>query len=219
MQQETIWIACPERLENQHGFTFAPGATKAEREPFREDQQRASAAAMKTLRGLRLEPHEVPARLIHFAPGRVPFAGPVPPVIANAGVFLRDDVKAVFDPFDLGAAQVFPVQLCDTTPDREIPVPVWYLNPVNSRRTVDPGLSGMERPKLGTLVGDYYHPPSDLRARHRLVRTHREAMGGPDLWIDPMIHRTLFLSQRLAERLVAEGLQKAFDLWPTTLVT
>lgn len=213
---ETIWIGRPSKLENQHGFSVAPGATKAERQEFQEDRRRAADVGMRIARGERLAAGDVTRRLIHFARGGRPFTGAIPPVIANSGVFLRPDVLQVLQEHDLGAAQTFPVALFDTTPDTPMGVTVWLLNPVNSRPTVDPELSGLKPPRLGTMVLDVYHAP--VVDDHSTIMTHASALGGPDLWIDPRFFQSMFFSDRLARRLIAAGWQSAFELFPTTLI-
>jgi hypothetical protein len=216
MNPETIWISRPSKLENQHGFSVAPGATKAEKLPFQEDRLRAAEAGMRMARGERLATGDVTTRLIHFFPGRQPFTGAIPPVIANAGVFLRQDVLQALQEFDLGDAQTFPVDLFDTTPDKPMGVTVWLLNPVNTKATVDPDLSGLERPRLGTMQLDVYHAP--IVDDHSKIRTFASALDGPDLWIDPRFFQSMFFSDRLARRLIAAGWQSAFELFPTTLI-
>jgi hypothetical protein len=41
----------------------------------------------------------------------------------------------------------------------------------------------------------------------------REALDGSDVWVDPLLSRSLFLSQRLGDALDAAGLRQDFRLF------
>ncbi len=219
MADETIWIAHAETLANQSSFTPAPGGSKELMAEFAGEAERCLAAYRSMRKGERLTADAVTTRLFWRTPGQTPFPGSVPPVIANGGIFLREDVVKVLREFDLDQAQLFPVEIFDTDRAGSTGVIVWWLNPVNNKPTVDPVRSELRQPRVGIKVLSYYLVPTWLRTGHRKIMTHHSALGGADIWIDPVLPEVLFMTDRLARRLVKDGWQKAFQLYPTTLMS
>jgi hypothetical protein len=108
--------------------------------------------------------------------------------------------------FDLGGGALYPVKLLKM--DRSTPIDgeFFCLNIGNVKQAFLPGES------RGTVPwpGNRWHP--DFVVNDDDIAVSGAALSPPDIWIDPLIVRTFFLSDALGEALRAAKIAKAFML-------
>ncbi|WP_170789773.1 hypothetical protein [Ruegeria lacuscaerulensis] len=130
------------------------------------------------------------------------FSGPYGPVVSRA-------VADVLREADLGKTQLYPLKLCQH--DRVRPVEGEYFTlalgeqktafvPEQSNRVKPLGNKPDTWITRGLKPADFDFVVSDV------------ALGGPDLWVDPQLHWSLFLSDRLVKALRAAKLTRRFGL-------
>lgn len=120
-------------------------------------------------------------------------------------------VKGVLEQFDLGSTVFHPSALIDATESYLItPEPYYLLNVGNKRSMGNYDVLGPE--------GDVMAPQSNRYGKTYLPRTNQEkelvfvpeALGGPDVWLDPKVPNLLFLYGRLVSGLRSNGADKGW---------
>jgi len=72
------------------------------------------------------------------------------------------------------------------------------------------------RNERGEYVPKYYELP--FVAKDNVVAVSKAALEGPDIWVEPLIYRAFFVSDRLAQALKRAKLDKAFRLFKCRMV-
>ncbi|MEM7644045.1 MAG: hypothetical protein AAF366_16215 [Pseudomonadota bacterium] len=124
------------------------------------------------------------------------------PIFGLNEVCVRKDVADVMRGFDLGRTILKPVTM--RSERGEINEDYLLLATANNRPTIDDARS---EPVFVTAVRRSMLTSRDTLV-HPGVMALPSALEGPDLWTDPQVSRTLFLSDPLAQALIEAGFNK-----------
>ncbi|WP_170772414.1 hypothetical protein [Ruegeria lacuscaerulensis] len=181
--------------------------------PFTSDQvlnelSAAGVVGKKNLEGFVQSPDVFPDAIFGKYPNQKLkaqpdiFFGPYGLVVSRA-------VAGVLREADLGKTQLYPLKLCQH--DRVTPVEGEYFTlALGEQKTalVPKQSKGIEllgnTPEIWMNLGG---KPDDFD-----FVVSGDALDGSDLWIDPLLHRSLFLSDRLVKALRAAKLTRRFGL-------
>lgn len=130
----------------------------------------------------------------------------------NSLIFVSGPLADVFGTCDLGCGRLTPVPVLSHDRSKQFDKIFHLLEYPNHKDTVDRESTPRCNPMFPNGSNKYYNLPLNLTGRDVFV--HRTAVGGADLWFDPLISGTQFASQSVAERLIALGYQEAFKLNP-----
>ena len=135
----------------------------------------------------------------------------LPPVF-NIGyaLLVADDVTFVFDGLDLGEGDVLPMEEGIFQSDQTTKCAKTYSSWIIGNKKTAVRLDQTDaKSKLSPLspVWDLGSPPVLV---DDAVAVSREALAGPDQWVDPLLQGSLFFSARLGDRIVEAGLKDAF---------
>lgn len=136
------------------------------------------------------------------------------PFISGGGwPLVSETVKNVLEQFDLGTTAFHPLRLMDSTETYLATAEPYYLLNVGNKRSMGNyavlGPEGDVRAPLSNRYGKTYLPRTNQEKELVVVP---EALGGPDIWLDPIVPKLLFLSDRLASGLKSNGLDKGWGL-------
>lgn len=137
------------------------------------------------------------------------FRKTIPPVFANSYIYLRADAVEILRQFNLGNCAFYPVKLFERDKKRLIRDDIYFLNIGNAKDTLIADLSPGLDPGYGSN-GKFFIGPSP---NGKLV-AGKEALDGPDIWCDPKIVDTFFVSDRLAQALAVAKMKRYFFLRP-----
>ena len=131
-------------------------------------------------------------------------------LLANGQWVVSGRAASVFEKFDLGAGALYPVSEGFFQKDKVTPVEGTYFSWIFGN-TKDVFLSeSSNKIKEPEVPGLWWDIPWDVEDGDIAVSS--AALDGPDVWMDKMLFRSVFLSASLGDALVAAGLQKAFRL-------
>jgi hypothetical protein len=132
-------------------------------------------------------------------------------------IFVSGPLADVLGTCDLGCGRLTPVPALSHDRSRQFGKVVHLLEYPNQKDTVDRESTPRCKPMFPYGPNKYFTLPLNLTGRDVFV--HRVAMGGVDLWFDPLIYGTQFASQTVAEKLIALGYQETFRLNPCKFMT
>lgn len=120
--------------------------------------------------------------------------------------------------FDLGGGTVYPVsegvfEFDNTTPMRGKYF-TWIFG--NAKSAFLEQHSPRARPMSGSTTRDWCVLPWDLADGD--IAVSGAALGGPDVWVDPLLFQSIFLSAELGNALDSAGLRHAFRLFTCRVV-
>ena len=118
----------------------------------------------------------------------------------------------VFRQFDLGHTQIAPIPFFQNDDGvTEIPGPNYLVAIGEHRDSIRPELSDPSdiKPCMNPHRYDIWPTKND---RPPQVVFSKEALEGPDLWIESRLSLFVFFSERLGEALIQQGLDKPFKL-------
>lgn len=130
----------------------------------------------------------------------------------NSMIFVSGDLAEIFLNCALGDGRMTPVPVLCNDRTTTFGTAVYLLEYPNHKDTVDRDATDRCRPVFPGESNKYFNLPLNLTGRDVFV--HRNAVGGADLWFDPLISGTQFASQTVAEKLVALGHGDTFKLNP-----
>ncbi|WP_171212076.1 imm11 family protein [Ruegeria sp. HKCCA5426] len=125
---------------------------------------------------------------------------------------VSDSAKSVLERFDLDQTYFCNLNLQAPAGHPTTDEPYYILNVCNKRSMGNYEALGPEgdlTAPLDNLAGQIFLSRSGWE--HKLV-VIPEALGGPDIWIDPKIPKLLFLSERLVSALKAAGVDDGWGL-------
>lgn len=134
---------------------------------------------------------------------------------ANGYWCMSEAAKTVIEAAELGRTRIRPVPIFQR--DRITPVPgrFYCLNIAETKVALAPEASnGLRRNPYAKV--DIFHPPFVMFDDSIAVTSI--ALQGVELWLDPALQRTFFVSERLGIALVNAGLSKAFQLFTCRIV-
>lgn len=136
----------------------------------------------------------------------------LPPIMHSSFIFMRGDVVEIIEKFDLGGGALYSVELYENDKVTKIDVDYYCLNIGNKKDTLlvekSAGLYSDEM----NMPGIYSLPVGITAENNRQIVVDKSALKGPDIWADPKVWQSFFLSGRLAERLVDCGYEEAMQL-------
>jgi len=131
--------------------------------------------------------------------------------LANAYPIVSERGAAVLRQFDLGGGSLHAVETV-LQKDRQTPISgtfyCWVFG--NTKVAFSAEQSSGTRPFAGPNSGRWKMP--FVHQDDQLAVSHA-ASGGADVWADPTLFKSVFLSRRLGEALTNAGLAKAFRLF------
>lgn len=152
-----------------------------------------------------LRPHKI------WANADDPLIEKLPPVF-NIGyaLLVADDVTFVFDGLDLGEGEVLPLNEGIFQSDQKTRYAKSYSTwVIGNKKTAVVLDATTAKIKLSSMDVVWDLDGSRLLADDAVAVT-RDALAGPDQWVDPLLQGSLFFSARLGDRIVEAGLKDAF---------
>ncbi|HEX6742239.1 MAG TPA: hypothetical protein VF079_10665 [Sphingomicrobium sp.] len=136
--------------------------------------------------------------------------------LANTYPIVSERAADVLRRFDLGGGGLYPVDEV-LQKDRATPVPgsffCWIFG--NSKSAFAATESPDARPFAGPNSGRWKMP---FVHKDDQMAVSGAALGGPDVWVDPTLFKSVFVSGRLGDALDEAGLRKAFRLYRCRVV-
>ena len=170
------------------------------------DKEQAIEAEKRDEAGEPLGPEWFPVEIWTMSERSRDYARLPPIFYARSAWVVNGACAAVLRRFDLGLGALYPVRILKL--DRVTPYDGEYfcLNIGNAKHAFLPAQSN----RADDWPGGRWHPPYVLEDGDFAVS--EAALQGPDLWVDPLIVRTLFMSEALGDALKAAKLDKPFIL-------
>lgn len=124
--------------------------------------------------------------------------------------YVSGDVANALGEFDLGDGGLFDIPILQSDLATPFDVSFSMLGYWNNRDTVDRENTPRCKPVYPDTPGSLYKLPLNLTGRD--VYVHPSAVDGPDMWFDPMITNVQFVSDRVAQALIAAGVDQDFEI-------
>lgn len=182
------------------------------------DEQLSAQHAVnkRNMRGEIISASEYPSQLCAYREGRSRRWTKPPHFFASIFYFVSAEVAGVLRCFDLGQGALHPVQIYQD--DGVTPVPgecfIWNFGTV--KNVISPLRSGDLHPCGSAQTKQYVWP--SRTASDDSIAVSRAALEGPDVWVDPMVRDTLFISDPLRSALKKARLDKSFKLFRVPVV-
>jgi len=137
--------------------------------------------------------------------------------LANSYPIVSEKAATVLRRFELGGGAVYPVERV-LHKDRATSFPgtfsCWTFG--NTKSAFAPQQSAAARPFAGPTSGRWKMP--FVHKDDQLAVSAVGSAGGPDVWVDATLFKSVFVSGRLAAALDEAGLRKAFRLFRCRVV-
>jgi hypothetical protein len=205
---DKIWVSyAPQESQLVRGFW---AALRHEELPDSKEFKAREETWKQNDLGLPLPAERFPRSFFHVNPWK--FKETIQPYMHAGYQFVRADAAEILQQYDLGQGALYPCAFYEHDKTRLVTDQVFCLNYGTAKDTVVLEKSAV-RPFQGS---PYYHAPyAPLKGDEIVVR--RSVLEGPDLWTDPRIDRSFFLSDRLAQALQAAKMKRAFRIYPCTV--
>ncbi len=130
--------------------------------------------------------------------------------ISNGYIIVTEKLANVLRQFNLGDGALYPVSFFES--DRTTPVEGTYycLNIGNIKQALVPDRSKNVEPPGGYPGVKTWG--SKFRITDNDIAVRETALHGPDIWVDPLLRRSIFVSGRLADAIREGGFGKLFDM-------
>ena len=200
------WVsAIFKNTTNSRSFTHYPASPDGKVIVSRE-----SAELQKRMeRGEPLEIGSIPRERFHR--NRWKFEETLPPVIVTGYIALNRDVAAIFAQFDLGGGRLHPIDLIEHDRTTLISDDYAILTPGNAFEAFD--LERSTGVKRLQFMGRLHYVVEVPDAKDRPLYVLQQGFScTPDVWVDPRVMSSLFLSERLVDALKAAKFDKLFSL-------
>lgn len=137
------------------------------------------------------------------------------PTVFNIGyaIVVSEEVKHVFDGFDLGQGDLLPMDEGIYQADQITKYNGNYFSWVVGNKKTAVLLDDTTGKMKLNPRGEVWHLASASSLADDYVAVSRAALEGPDQWVDPLLQSSLFLSRRLGDAIVDAGLKEAFFLY------
>jgi hypothetical protein len=130
--------------------------------------------------------------------------------LANAYPIISERAAAILRQFDLGAGSIYPVNAVFQK-DRKTPIAgdffCWIFG--NTKSAFNADASPAARPFAGPNSGRWKMP---FVQKDGQLAVGIDALEGPDVWVDPTLFKSVFVSGRLGDAFAEAGLRKGFRL-------
>lgn len=191
--QEFIWfVGAATSVQSMRGYT--PG--HADGRDMVATAELMSKLNYRAQVGEAIDPSEFPIE--YSASLSDPNRNLVLPMWHSGLLHVRDDLVAVLRRFDLGNTVLVPIRIA-LADGAGVRTDFQTMSVANLKATVNPALSE-------PLPRGHLRRPGLRSAKpiHPGVFAWPSALAGPDIWIDPQVARTIFVTDRLAQALKAE---------------
>jgi hypothetical protein len=206
---DKIWVSyAPQESQLVRGFW---AALRDEELPTSSEFQAREETWKQNDEGLALPAERFPGRFFHINPWK--FKETIQPYMHAGYQFVRADAAEILQQYDLGQGALYPCAFYEHDKTRLVTDQVFCLNYGTAKDTVVLEKSKVRRFFDGSPY--YFAPDAPLKGDEIVVR--RSVLEGPDLWADPRINRSFFLSDRLAQALQAAKMKRAFRIYPCTV--
>jgi len=217
---EVVWVS--------HAMKDSSLTKALTSERLEEDKGHALEILRKNKIGAPLRAKDMPKKL--FPQSREPHViKRLPQLFYGGGHYVMSEKAAdILRQFDLGDGGLHPIKIFQKDLKTEFGEGWHCINFGNVKETcvlekslVGRGIGGMTpgpevRVSEGVYETKYYNLP--FVAKDDVVAVSRDALGGPDIWMDPLVHSAFFISERLARALKKAKLDKAFRLFKCRVV-
>lgn len=146
-------------------------------------------------------------------------------MVCDSFLIMTEAFVAVLRRFNLGKTQISPIRFYDLKSESYVNDETYYfLNIAERHQYFLPDLSTPPRKSEYKINGiDVYEPPLEKQGDHQYANStyaySAEALSCPvDLWHDPSLRDSLFMSDRLATALREAGFGRLLALWPCRLI-
>ena len=202
-QRPAVWVAKAfVDSRNNKGF-----------EPIGDyDIQTLADLALRIQTGKPVSAEEMPDRL-HVS-GFVKTPKTIPPFL-RAGPYpcVSDPIAQAMLGCDLGQGNLYPIRLFKKDKVTEYDTRHWFLNIGNVKAGFEPSEArgnGVREMKDPNDKVNRWAMSSGMAPDSAAIRA--SALNGPDIWVDPMVVRAVFVSDRMRDALVPVGGDKALRL-------
>jgi len=136
--------------------------------------------------------------------------------LANSYPIVSERAADVLRQFDLGSGALYPVDAVFQK-DRTTPIAgkffCWIFGNTNAAfaASESPDARPFAGPNSGRWKMPFVHKDGQLAVS-------AENLGGPDVWVDPTLFKSVFVSGRLGDALDGVGLRRAFRLYRCRVV-
>lgn len=110
----------------------------------------------------------------------------------------------------MGDGALYPVQLFETDQKTQLDVEMYMLNVGNVKKTIC--LERSELRKVPYQPYEIFYIEFSHKSNDTTVIACRDALDGPDIWVDPVIREKVFISDRLAKAFKAASLTRTMEL-------
>ena len=176
------------------------------------DSKRAISIERRNDAGASLKEDDFPKAVLPGSNKKGPFKRM--PNLFKAGCYwvVSSRVADVLRQFDLGGGGLYPVNVYQKDRATRVDGDFYCINFGNVKRAFLPELSPLARDwPQGRRVLPWVPKDGD-------VAVSADAYVGPDIWVDPMLFNTFFVSDRLRSALKKAGLDGAFRLFRCRVV-
>lgn len=185
---------------------------KMEADHFASQDERATRGPDAFVKGLPIAEDDCPRKIWSDT------AGPLArlPAVSNInGYFIVSDAAAdVLRQFDLGAGALYPVAVLQY--DRVTPAKgSWFTWGIGNQKTA---FREAQSPAARPFATNRNRCKLPMLPKDDDIAVSVAALDGPDIWVDPTLFKSIFVSGPLGEALTAAGLAKAFRLFRCRLV-
>lgn len=178
-----------------------------------EENLESAKSGLKALKGGQpVDPATLP-RSVYLPKVKL---GSLPPLFDANGFYIVDETVAnILSRHDLGEGGLYPVDLWQS--DRATPVKglwfCWTFGNTKSAFTKAHSTNMLDRGPPGGEWAMMPWSPADFD-----VAVTRDALGGPEVWLDHRLFKTVFMSRELGDELVAANLGQFFRLYRTKVI-
>jgi hypothetical protein len=139
--------------------------------------------------------------------------------VINGFPIVSETATDIFRQFDLGEGALYPIEGIYQS-DRTTRIAGDYFCWVfgNQKTAFLPQESPDKQPFGVKVDGEYVRWNMPVLLRDDQLAVSGAALDGPDVWVDPLLFRSVFLSSALGDALNAAGLGKAFRLFRSRVI-
>lgn len=173
------------------------------------DKDKAIESENKLKKGQPLSAEECPIRI--WADPDTDRVGHLPDLFNVEGhYFISEKAANIIEKFDLGAGSLFPVSQGAFESDNKTPIPgrffCWVFGNVKQAFLADE----TERKRPFGVSGTRWSLP--VLPQDGDIAVSKAALEGADVWLDPILFKSIFVSGALGDALDEAGLAEAFRL-------
>jgi hypothetical protein len=174
-----------------------------------QDNTAVAIEAGKLLRAGKSVAADMSPKLIWGDEDRKPLTRLPDLFVAQSYVVVSHKAAEILRQFDLGGGALHPVEVVQG--DRTTRVPGDYYTWIfGNEKQALLGEQSRDLSQFGPVFTGRWKMP--VLHHDDQIAVSRAAIGGPDVWVDPTLFRSVFLSGRLGDALDQAGMRKAFLL-------